>query len=383
MNWLKNSLKKIGNDIHDMICDNNDADAEDYHGLDSGRDTEAEIETAIRFFPDVLTRRKQVWGVDETDGSFIPIHFLVFTRNEDNTRMSNVKAVSFIPLVVRLAIELGLFEEHERGGLYEDYMYFAIFEDLLHTDSIEHNNREHHEPVDDKYLQVLIQLRKMDLFKKEDIQSFHLLEMLFYHDYYFSEKRFLFLVEWDPNSLLHANDDDGFLPLHVAARNASIRGFQIIFEYCIRYFPQKIGINLLFQEDYDIGGNDTPFQYACDEFGHEQVMKVVEDALTIRSTSSSSPSDNTPPPLNIVEALIMASIERSMYEQQINLDCVYFLLRRQPDVLQKLLLSTPPAAIAAAGLNNNNNDDVDIDEGHDVNSNGLATITLHCKKRKR
>jgi hypothetical protein len=39
------------------------------------------------------------------------------------------------------------------------------------SDKNESQNWEHHEHVDDKYLQVLIQLRKMNRFKKEDIQN--------------------------------------------------------------------------------------------------------------------------------------------------------------------------------------------------------------------
>jgi hypothetical protein len=38
----------LGNDVHELLCNN---DAENYRGLDSDRDTEAEVETAIRFFP--------------------------------------------------------------------------------------------------------------------------------------------------------------------------------------------------------------------------------------------------------------------------------------------------------------------------------------------
>ena len=65
------------------------------------------------------------------------------------------------------------------------------------------------------------------------------------------------------------------------------------------------------------------------KFGEEQVMKMIEDTF-IRCYSS---SDDTPP-LNVVEALMTAAVD-----EDIHLDCVYFLLRRQPDILQKLLSS--------------------------------------------
>ena len=83
----------------------------------------------------------------------------------------------------------------------------------------------------------------------------------------------------------------------------------------------------------------TPFQYACRRFfGEEQVIKMIEDTF-IRCYSS---SDDTPP-LNVVDALMTAAIDEG-----IHLDCVYFLLRRQPDILQKLLSSASISTTAKA-----------------------------------
>ena len=72
--------------------------------------------------------------------------------------------------------------------------------------------KKHRESVDTKYLQVLIQLGRLDLLKKEDIQWYHLLHELCNQYYYFAEKRFRFFVEWDPNALTQT-DIDG-LPLY-------------------------------------------------------------------------------------------------------------------------------------------------------------------------
>jgi len=95
-------LTKTKDDIHDMICDNHiNDDDDDYRGLDSYRDTEAQLETAIRFFPEVITQK---YGEDEE----YPIQRLCF---------SNVKSVSFIAVIAQVAIELHSFEDHERGGL--------------------------------------------------------------------------------------------------------------------------------------------------------------------------------------------------------------------------------------------------------------------------
>ena len=62
-----------------------------------------------------------------------------------------MKAVSFLPLVARLAIELGLFEEEYEGGLLcLDHLGDNVLENLMRTDKTERHNREHHEPIDGK-----------------------------------------------------------------------------------------------------------------------------------------------------------------------------------------------------------------------------------------
>ena len=80
---------------------------------------------------------------------------------------------------------------------------------LMRTDHIEPNNGEHHEHIDDKYLQILIQLRKMGLLKKEDIQRYVILSMCclrYCQQYGSAGKRFRFMVEWDPNALTQTDE---------------------------------------------------------------------------------------------------------------------------------------------------------------------------------
>jgi hypothetical protein len=113
------------------------------------------------------------------------------------------------------------------------------------------------------------------------------------------------------------------------------------------------------------------------KYGREEVMKIVEE--TIIRCHSSSDNNNTPP-LNIMEVLITAPID-----ENIGLDCVFFLLRRQPDFLVALLSSSTPAAPAMmTGSRKNNNEDGDDDEGNDGKSNAIDTRELNSsKKRKR
>ncbi|MGK3744269.1 MAG: hypothetical protein ACI90V_011129 [Bacillariaceae sp.] len=78
-----------------------------------------------------------------------------------------------------------------------------FLQSLMRSETIERHNQE----LDDKYFRVLVQLRYIGLFEKEDIQRYDLLHNLCTNlsRYYFAEKRFRFLVEWDPTLLLHAD----------------------------------------------------------------------------------------------------------------------------------------------------------------------------------
>jgi hypothetical protein len=105
---VENFLDQAEEDLHTFLCDNKQH--ENYRGLDCDRDTEDEVEAAIRFFPNVISRR---------GGEFheYPIQLLAYAFKTVR-RLTNIKAVSFIPLLVKLAIELGQFdEEEERGGI--------------------------------------------------------------------------------------------------------------------------------------------------------------------------------------------------------------------------------------------------------------------------
>ena len=93
----------------------------------------------------------------------------------------------------------------------------------------------------------------MDLLKKEDIQAFDLLNKLCWQDNYFVEKRFRFLVEWDPNSLTHTSRY-GYLPLSYCAgspakleSNTSQIRKELIF-YSIKTIMAKHPSNLLVKD---------------------------------------------------------------------------------------------------------------------------------------
>jgi hypothetical protein len=202
----------------------------------------AEVEATVQFSPEVLYQKeikqnlmKNVpWVEGEEDH---PLHFAEQVSGCSMFRR-NMKAVSFIPLLVRLATELGVLfdgEEDHEGLLWKDQKNFHALQSLVYSDPVGHHTQEYHEAVDDKYLYVLIQLRRMGPFKTKDIQSYSLLTWLC-RNVYLSEEQFRFLDEWGQTMLFY----DGDSPLrHTLWNPSSIRGFQIVFEYGIRYYPKK------------------------------------------------------------------------------------------------------------------------------------------------
>ena len=368
-------LGKIKDDIHDMLCDDNAIESDDYRGLDSDRDTEKEVEATIRFFPEILSRRKQVAYRDEEEQDldaegFYPIQYLVcferylvcFERG-NYTIGCNLKAISFVPLVARLSKEFGQFPEEERVGLLvEGWNECNCLNFLTSTDYERNDSREHNESVDDKCCLVMKELRHMGLLRKEDIREQNLLLNCLNGQSFFGKKRSRFLVEWDPTLLIDASDN----PLYYAAWDSSIQGFRAVFEYGILYYPTKEGISMLFK---DFGGvNKTPFNVACNIHGREEVMNVIEATLLKFQRRSDDDDDNNSNsnntgPYNVVDTLITAAIN-----ENIHIDCLYFLLRREPDILEKLL-SSSSTMIGMFDSNDNDDDDISSSKSNTSNNN--------------
>ena len=90
---------------------------------------------------------------------------------------------------------------------------------------------------------------------------------------------------------------------------------------------------------------DTPFKRACEQYEYEPVMKVIKEVL-IHNYSEEVP-------FNGIIALLYASIHAT-----IHLDCAYYLLRWQPDMLVDLQLITD-STITTSTINNNSNESID------------------------
>jgi hypothetical protein len=141
--------------------------------------------------------------------------------------------------------------------LFEDEDGDNVLQCLTLNQSVNEMDTDNHQHVDDTFHNVMIQLRQMGYLKKEDIQKYDLVSLLCSHRV-IPGKRFRFLVEWDPTSLIQSEEYSGRLPLYFATSN--IQEFRMVFEYGVGYYPKRKGISLLFKKN---SSNTAPCQLAC------------------------------------------------------------------------------------------------------------------------
>ena len=303
------------------------------------------------------------------------MHALLLVNVENCNTFKNE---SVFALFVRLAMEFEKFDEGERGGLLAvgHYSGANILQRLV-TNYFGTDN--------DFILRVMTQLKELGYLRKEDIKEHELLFYLFAerkHDGTFMENVFRFLVDWDPTALTELNRI-GCTPLFYTPLY-SIECFQSVFEAGIRYFPKKTGISLLFlQTGHSVAS--TAFEHACKKFGSDNVIDVIEKTLTEYYTPNDDANANKP--YNTVDILLSTASDENL-----SLDGVYFLLRREPDILQKMLASSPTSTLTTktkkstevvTGPNHNTHPSHDSDKDNNNNSSGVMISTIDSRKRKR
>jgi len=230
---------------------------------------------------------------------------------------------------VDMGIELGTFEEEERGGLitFSGSLLKALATGYNYSQPYD---EEHHQLVDETFLAVLKKLRQKGLFRKEDIQNYNLIFELCYEQN-IPEQRFRYLVDWDPSCLIVPGHSKPALPIHYVTRiSEDIRGFRTIFEEGIRHFPKEMG-GLFHKAAFD---GVTAYQTTCEKYGKEEVDKIVNDTLENQENRS----------ITTIESLTYAATKETVH-----LDCVYFLLRRCPAIVS---VSTAPSPLAKRRIDN-------------------------------
>ena len=408
---------KLQEDVHEMITDQ---DGDNYSGLNSNYNTHDEVETILRIFPDLIKKRKKtkwdfisdVWvDVDNDDEGDYPIQCLTIRRvmqDDQGLEVFNLMATPFVHLFAQLAIEFHSFDADERGGLmvkdkdgrnsiynlaHFQYSYKLETEDYYCMDKIRTNEYN--------------RLREIGLMCIDDITGNNLLPLICCHRI-FPGKSARFLIEWCPACLLESGRYGE--PLYtIAKKYGTIDGskylpaFQFLFEQCIRYYPYKKGISHLFQNVGTVYVNTTheritPLAMACspplhllkrDPVKRKAIMDVVEDVLSRYSGTT---------PINTMDAILAAAMD-----PEIHVDGVYFLTRRQPDVLISMIKSSQMnsssinnndhATHGQDTKNNNNDNSSDGDNGNtiknghatnnDVGDNDSEPTTTNIGKRKR
>jgi len=238
----------------------------------------------------------------------------------------NLRSLSFIPKILQLRREL--------YGDDGDFKYYR--EKVLENFSTSHREFS---VEDEKRFDVLVlaafkRLKELGLFLKADIQQLNLVHRLFWgrRRKHVSATIIRLFVEMDPDALAQTLpltfSESEWLPLqHATLRiySPTIPSFLLVFEMGIRYFSKKKGIEFLFRKGSDTymaaGPYTTPFQAVCRAFGQEYVSATIENTL---SSVSHLPYDAG-------QSLLSAAVD-----DRIHLDCVYFVLRREPDLIAKL-----------------------------------------------
>ena len=278
---------------------------EEWLGLDWNVDTEDEIETAIRFFPMVLTEY-----LHSTLAILSPIQLL----------LAQEQTVSFVPIFARLLTEAGNFLERQ---FVVKYGLRNILE-LLMTNCFPKIvfGYEVSESFDDESLSVLVRLREMGLVENEEVRilvtalmGYALESDMLKQDRGFIEKRLRLLIGWDPSvleygrrPLLHTIYGESMS--HTCDESILLCMFDTLAELGITHYPKELGF--VFHK----WGGISPLESFASSVGTERVTRIVNEKLSTKFGSSP-------------KALSSLIIETATNDK-IHLDAVYRLVSLNP-----------------------------------------------------
>eukprot|EP00584_Thalassiosira_punctigera_P021622 CAMPEP_0172564950 /NCGR_PEP_ID=MMETSP1067-20121228/106313_1 /TAXON_ID=265564 ORGANISM="Thalassiosira punctigera, Strain Tpunct2005C2" /NCGR_SAMPLE_ID=MMETSP1067 /ASSEMBLY_ACC=CAM_ASM_000444 /LENGTH=256 /DNA_ID=CAMNT_0013355745 /DNA_START=62 /DNA_END=832 /DNA_ORIENTATION=+ len=241
------------------------------------------------------------------------------------------KSIVFVPLLAELGAELGRFKESERGGL--TCLFQSVFAQLICNNT----RREDLEDESWGYIDdeasaaIMMRLKEKGLMKKEDIFNYDLTNLLLYNaiyrESYRIDKRFRFLIDWDPSILSECGRSKPLLCHYVCRMCTTIDGstphgaaqrFQTILKSGLSHYPNELGF--LFR--------GTTFHLACNKFGQDEVSRIIDAELFGPLGQNSKKNNNT------LRALVSAAATND----DISLDGVHTMLRRDPIGLLPRLL---------------------------------------------
>lgn len=333
-----------------------------WHGLDDTVDTEDEAELLVRLFPNVLSERKtmrvsvQIGKRETQEACLHPIHLLLF----------HARAVSFVPLLARLELELSSKESETNHKSTTDrapnYAPKNIAKLLLsHRIAQIPNNNETTQPqgaggssredLDEASLRALIRLRAMGLVTNEDLGDLllWLLTEANHRETEFIERRLRLLVQWDPTLLAKCGKTGSSPPnlffvifgyTRLFARPAfCLRIFRLAFELGMVHYPHELGF-LFHKYPFHLKSSFQDFSWT---YGTNKVAAIVHDVLRTTLGARSINNNDDPTQRTLQSWVMVAATNR-----RIDLDGLYTLLRFDP------LAMIPATAAVAAGEPGNN-----------------------------
>lgn len=316
----------------------------DQAGLNDERDTEQEVELALRFFPTVLCLRRY---------GYFPIFWL----------SKSVSSVSFIPLFAQLGQEFGLFQEVERGGLVFGANGMDVFSQLAATcaedASCKRSDQEQQRVVDKQFLTVIKKLRKRTLMKRSDIRKYKMIDIIC-NQSVFPERRFRYLIDWDPKSLLSKDKTLSIRLIEKFFDKDDISGLQMLFELSMKHYPAELGF--IFDTIYSVVDDEAKpnsfrkpgsftkkkkrssykkdnskreitslfenatslYQVACETYGKEEVQAIIDGYIYTEMKKDANFTR---------KALTRAASSCEPAED--GADAMYLLLQRDPSLLHR------------------------------------------------
>lgn len=286
------------------------------------------------------------------------------SSNSNQVWECNENAVRLVPLLAKLGIKYTT----QKHDLFPKEILLKFLLRSSRT-SAKKDNILHQKLVDERYLDAMKALKRMDLFHKEDIKRFALLDAWFEWNCKGmisnpNTLRFEFLVGMNPNclkaespprrrcysttrriqgmSVQHRSSIDTMLHSTTGESFSSICGFEAVLKAGFYHFPNQFGF--LFHKNYR-DNFETPYQLACSKFGKNKVSDVVRKICFTRQKQeqeqkgddddNDDDNEQSSASLPSTKSFILA-----VTDQTIHLDSIYVQLCRNPALIQQLSSSS-------------------------------------------
>jgi hypothetical protein len=443
---IHNFLKDTKNIAQEFLCDGH---------LNEDIDTKQQLTTLVDYFPETLAHRYRYprYPIQAACGI---LHHRNRNHNDQNRQNQNqynqnqvmkpvlecnVKALPFIPTLIELGrkhknvfgdnnnnneMRLGILSSDRYGYNLFDYLTCDTILSSSSTTTMTMTNNNCNEKIiiEEKLLDMMKELRGINLLLKEDISKYDLLFKSLSGSSTASRSssdRFRYLVNWYPNGLKKkavTNDEDGIgdndedndddddgdngnVLLHYSTmitdfqhssssssskspgKNTNnknkiqleerIRPFQLALEAGVRHFPNEIGY--LFHRN---NNGITPYDLACNQYGEDVTLNVVRQICYPNPNSGGGHDDDHGDDgdtshagldsllggfMNTKKTVPLKSFLLAAIDNDIKVDSIYVQLRQDPNMIQKLLL------LVEKDNDNDNNEGVEYWDYYNDNNN--------------